>query len=326
MDDSDGRFSSFPIIETERLTCAFGQTVAVNALSISIHAGEVFGFLGHNGAGKTTTVRLLNGVIAPTAGSARVFGLDPTTHGHRIRARTGVLTETPALDPRLTARDTLRYFAEIYGVPKQERRRRVDDLLAFFELSSRGDHKVGGFSKGMRQRLALARTLIHDPEIIFLDEPTSGLDPVAIRDVHRMIERLKQRGRTIFLCTHNLIEAERLCDRIAVMAQGRLLAVGDIHQLSSRLDRGHRVSVEVDAADLPRAMQLFLRTPPVVHAEAASNRLADRNGGAQLVLYGVSRRDVPRIIEAATQDGIQLYRVQPEEPSLEDVYFALQEL
>jgi ABC-2 type transport system ATP-binding protein len=326
LDDSNERPSSPTVIATERLTRIFGQTVAVNELSISIHAGEVFGFLGHNGAGKTTTVRLLNGVIAPTAGSARVFGLDPTTHGHRIRARTGVLTETPALDPRLTARQTLHYFAEIYGVPKSERRRRIEELLEFFELSSRGDHKVGSFSKGMRQRLALARTLIHDPELIFLDEPTSGLDPAATREVHQMIERLKQRGRTVFLCTHNLIEAERLCNRIAVMAQGRLLAIGDIHQLSSRLDRGHRVSVEVDAADLSRAVQLFARTPPVVHAEAAPNRLAGRNGGAFIMLYGVSRRDVPRIIEAALHDGLQLYRVQPEEPSLEDVYFALQEL
>lgn len=326
MNDSDERSSSSVVIATERLTRAFRQTVAVNELSLSIYAGEVFGFLGHNGAGKTTTVRLLNGVIAPTAGTARVFGLDPTTQGHRIRARTGVLTETPALDPRLTARQTLHYFAEIYGVPKPERRRRVDELLEFFELSSRSDHKVGSFSKGMRQRLALARTLIHDPELIFLDEPTSGLDPVAIREVHQLIERLKQQGRTVFLCTHNLVEAERLCNRIAVMAQGRLLAIGDIYQLSSHLDRGHRVSVEVDAADLPRALQLFTHTPPIVHVEVASSRLAGRNGAAFITLYGVSRRDVPRIIEAALHDGLRLYRVQPEEPSLEEVYFALQEL
>ncbi|MFO7632744.1 MAG: ABC transporter ATP-binding protein [Caldilinea sp.] len=313
-------------IATERLTCVFGKTVAVNELTITIHAGEVFGFLGHNGAGKTTTVRMLNGVIAATAGAARVFGLNPATDGHRIRARTGVLTETPALDSRMTALATLRHFAEVYNVPKQERSRRIDELLGVFELTNRAEHKVGGFSKGMRQRLALARTLLHDPDIIFLDEPTSGLDPVAIRDVHQMVERLTHRGRTVFLCTHNLAEAERLCDRIAVMAQGSVLAIGDMQELGSRLNRGHRISIEVDSEDLSRALRVFGETLPVVHMETAADRAATRNGGVLIVLHGVNRRNAPQIIEAAARNAINLYRVQPEEPSLEDVYFALQEL
>jgi ABC-2 type transport system ATP-binding protein len=314
------------VITTEGLTRSFGGQVAVNGLTLSIQAGEVFGFLGHNGAGKTTTVRMLNGAIAPTAGVARVFGLNPTTQGHRIRARTGILTETPALDSRMTALDTLRYFAEVYGVPKAERARRIDELLGAFELENRADSKVGGFSKGMRQRLALARTLIHDPDIIFLDEPTSGLDPVAIRDVHQMIEGLSHRGRTVFLCTHNLAEAERLCDRVAVLAQGRVLAIGATQELGRQLDRGYRLTVEVDAADLERAVQLFAHTPPVALAEPVADRTLARNGSAHIVLHGVSRKDVPRVIQAALQQGLNLYRVQPEEPSLEDVYFALQEL
>ncbi len=314
------------VITTERLTRVFGANTAVNELSLTIEAGEVFGFLGHNGSGKTTTVRMLNGVIAPTAGAARVFGLDPMKDGHRIRARTGVLTETPALDNRLTALDTLRHFAEVYNVPKAVRNRRIDDLLDLFALGNRANAKVGGFSKGMRQRLALARTLIHDPDIIFLDEPTSGLDPVAIRDVHQMIEQLSHRGRTVFLCTHNLVEAERLCDRIAVLAHGTVLAVGDIDRLSSHLNRGHLISVEVDRDDLPRALRLFEQTPPVARVETAGDRASSRNGGVLIALHGVSRNDVPQVIEAATRNGINLYRVQPEEPSLEDVYFALQEL
>ncbi|HHY58937.1 MAG TPA: ABC transporter ATP-binding protein [Chloroflexi bacterium] len=318
--------TSTAVIITEELTRSFGAHIAVNNLTLRIEAGEVFGFLGHNGAGKTTTVRLLNGVLAPTSGSVRVFGLDPTTAGHRIRARTGVLTETPALDSRLTARATLLHFAEVYGVPARDRRRRVDELLATFELQKRADSKVGGFSKGMRQRLALARTLIHDPDIIFLDEPTSGLDPVAIRDVHQMIEWLTHRGRTVFLCTHNLAEAERLCDRVAVLAQGRVLAIGTTRELGSRLNRGHRISVEVDASDIARAVKLFAATPPVSLAEAVTDRAAVRNGSASIVLHGVSRPDIPQIIQTATEQGIKLYRVQPEEPSLEDVYFALQEL
>jgi ABC-2 type transport system ATP-binding protein len=314
------------VITTEGLTRRFGSQVAVDGLTVTIETGEVFGFLGHNGAGKTTTVRMLNGVLAPNAGSVRVFGLDPVTHGHRIRARTGVLTETPALDSRLTARATLLHFAEVYSVPPRDRRRRVDELLATFELEKRADSKVGGFSKGMRQRLALARTLIHDPDIIFLDEPTSGLDPVAIRDVHQMIEWLTHRGRTVFLCTHNLAEAERLCDRVAVLSQGRVLAIGTTQELGSRLNRGHRISVEVDASEVGRAVKLFAATPPVLLAEAITDRATARNGSAALVLHGVSRRDVPQIINTATQHELKLYRVQPEEPSLEDVYFALQEL
>lgn len=318
--------TSNAVITTERLTRVFGAMTAVNELSLTIEAGEVFGFLGHNGAGKTTTVRMLNGAIAPTAGAARVLGLDPMTDGHRIRARTGVLTETPALDNRLTAIDTLRHFAAVYNVPKEVRKQRIDDLLDFFALGNRANSRVGGFSKGMRQRLALARTLIHDPDIIFLDEPTSGLDPVASRDVHQMIEQLSHRGRTVFLCTHNLVEAERLCDRIAVLAHGTVLAVGDIHSLSSHLNRGHTISVEVDRDDLPRALRIFARTPSVVRAETAGDRISSRNGGILITLHGVSRNDVPLVIEAAARSGINLYRVQPEEPSLEDVYFALQEL
>ena len=180
------------VLTTTSLSRRFGDTLAVDALSIEIAQGEVFGFLGHNGAGKTTTVRLLNGVLTPSGGTAQVLGLDPWTDGAKVRARTGVLTETPALDDRLTARATLRFFAEVYGVPRPQVERRIGDLLAVFDLSARADDKVGGFSKGMRQRMALARTLIHDPEIIFLDEPTAGLDPAATREVHQLIQSLER--------------------------------------------------------------------------------------------------------------------------------------
>ena len=273
------------VIKTDALTRVYGDNVAVDRLTISIRAGEVFGFLGHNGAGKTTTVRMLNGVIQPTAGSARVFGLDPLADGARVRARTGVLTETPALDNRMTARATLDYFSEVYAVPPPVRKKRVADLLEQFELTKRADDKVGGYSKGMRQRLAIARTLVHDPDIIFLDEPTSGLDPVAMRDVHRLIERLSHRGRTVFLCTHNLAEAERLCDRVAVLARGQVLATGTTQDLSAELQRGHRISVEIDAAEVDRAVGIFAEVPDVTHAEAITDRAVARNGGKTLILH-----------------------------------------
>jgi ABC-2 type transport system ATP-binding protein len=189
----------------------FNETVAVDNLSLEVHAGEIFGFLGHNGAGKTTTVRLLNGVIDPTSGSMRVLGLDPQVDGPELRCRTGVLTETPSMDERLTAWDNLSIYADLYGVPKAEVHRRINELLAEFDLSNRGQERVSGYSKGMKQRLALARALLHKPELLFLDEATSGLDPIAAHHVDELIERMARReNRTVFLCTHNLVEAQKL--------------------------------------------------------------------------------------------------------------------
>src|SRR5688572_7276528 len=163
-------------IQVEGLSRTFGGLKAVDAVSFTVEPGEVFGLLGPNGAGKTTLVRLLNGVLAASAGTARVLGYDPATQGDAIRARTGVLTEQPALYERLTAPDNLRFFGTLYGVAEADLPRRVDELLATFDLSARAKERVGGYSKGMKQRLALARTLIHQPELLFFDEPTAGLD------------------------------------------------------------------------------------------------------------------------------------------------------
>lgn len=314
-----------PIIVAQDLTRQFGATVAVDSLNLTIAPGEVFGFLGHNGAGKTTTVRLLNGVLAPTRGHARVLGLDPATDGARVRARTGVLTETPALDDRMTARAALRYFATVFGVPRAEVERRVNQLLESFDLAERADDKVGAFSKGMRQRLALARTLIHDPQIVFLDEPTAALDPVATREVHRMIEQLSRSGRTVFLATHNLAEAERLCDRVAVLAHGRVLAAGSVRELGAHLNRGHRLLVEMEDAQVDETMRLLERTAPVVAVERLDGQQGAAPGAVWLSLHGVGRDAVPDVLAALVHAGIRIYRVEPDEPSLEDVYFALQQ-
>ncbi|MCB0003546.1 MAG: ABC transporter ATP-binding protein, partial [Anaerolineae bacterium] len=225
-----------PVIVASDLGRRFGETVAVSQLELTVQAGEVFGFLGHNGAGKTTTIRMLNGILTPTTGSARVLGLDPMVDGTQLRSRTGVLTETPSLDERLTGRDNLTIYADLYRVPKDEVQARVDELLTGFDLIDRADDKAGGYSKGMKQRLALARTLLHKPEILFLDEPTSGLDPVAARQVHEMIlQTTRQQGHTVFLCTHNLVEAQRLCDRVGVMEHGKLVALGSPRDLARQL-------------------------------------------------------------------------------------------
>jgi len=316
------------VISTQQLTRRFGKTLAVDGLTLEIAEGEVFGFLGHNGAGKTTTVRLINGVLLPTGGEVRVFGLDPTEDGAKIRARTGVLTETPALDDRLTARRTLTYFADMFGVPKENVKRRVEELLELFDLRERGNDKVGGFSKGMRQRLALARTLLHEPQIVFLDEPTSGLDPAAAREVHQIIQRLRAGGRTVFLATHNLAEAERLCDRVAVLAHGRALAIGALDELAARLNRGHRLLIEVGADHRQQVHDLLRPLPQVTAIEDAheGNGYAGHYAASSAVLrvHGAAREHAPAIVAQLAAAGVPIYRVEPDTPSLEDVYFALE--
>lgn len=310
-----------PIIRTTRLTRYFGPKAAVADLDLEIGTGEVFGFLGHNGAGKTTTVRLLNGILAPTFGEARLFGLNPATDGAAVRRLTGVLTETPSLDDRLTPRTSLQIFARIYNVPTREVEQRVERLLQRFGLQAYAGQKIGGFSKGTRQRVAIARTLLHEPKVIFLDEPTSGLDPVAIRDVHNLIQELTQeQQRTVFLCTHNLLEAQKLCHRVAVLAQGKLLAVGTPRELSARFSHSQRVKLRIGAGQetlLPR----LLTNSPQVHFTTTNG--CDQET-TQVALQGIAQAHLPDFLRHLTAHGLNLFAVEPEEASLEDVYFALQ--
>ncbi len=311
-----------PIIRTSGLTRHFGDTVAVSDLHLEIGSGEVFGFLGHNGAGKTTTVRLLNGILRPTQGTARVFGLDPVEHGAQVRGQTGVLTETPSLDDRLTARASLRIFARIYNVPRAQIEQRVNTLLQTFGLQDFADQKIGGYSKGMRQRLALARTLLHDPKLIFLDEPTSGLDPVAIRDVHNLILELTQtQQRTVFLCTHNLVEAQKLCHRVAVLAKGQLLAIGTPRELMTRYSRAQRVKLRIGIGQETLLPNLLRNSPQI---QFTTTNGCD-NETTQIALQGVTQTHLPDFLRHLAAHGMDLFAVEPEEASLEDVYFALQE-
>ncbi|MCB0247604.1 MAG: ABC transporter ATP-binding protein [Anaerolineae bacterium] len=304
-----------PVIVASDLGRRFGETVAVSQLELTVQAGEVFGFLGHNGAGKTTTIRMLNGILTPTTGSARVLGLDPMVDGTQLRSRTGVLTETPSLDERLTGRDNLSIYADLYRVPKDEVRTRVDELLTDFDLIDRADDKAGGYSKGMKQRLALARTLLHKPEILFLDEPTSGLDPVAARQVHEMIlQTTRQQGHTVFLCTHNLVEAQRLCDRVGVMEHGKLVALGSPRDLARQLVTNLTVDFEVDASSVPGALQAL--TAGGVTASAGQQ-------AGTILVSGAAREQIPDQVSLLVNAGIRIYGVTPQEPTLEDVYFAL---
>lgn len=306
-----------PVIQISSLTRQFGEKNAVDHLTLDVHAGEIFGFLGHNGAGKTTTVRLLNGVLERTSGDAKVFGLDPQMEGPAVRARTGVLTETPSLDERLTARDNLSIYAELYNVPRADVSQRVNDLLAEFELAERADEKVGGYSKGMKQRLALARALLHKPDVLFLDEPTAALDPVAARHVNTLVETLARReGCTVFLCTHNLVEAQKLCDRVAVMQHGQLLALGTPSELTRQYVKRLDVDLEVDPAQIELAMQTLQTFPQLVLG--APKREKD------VLTMTLSGRDsIPELLSLLVQQQVRVYRLAPQEANLEEVYFAL---
>jgi ABC-2 type transport system ATP-binding protein len=300
---------------TDGLTRHFGAVVAVDHLTLEVQAGEVFGFLGHNGAGKTTTVRMLNGVLEPTSGTARVLGLAPMEQGPALRRRTGVLTETPSLDERLTGRENLEIYATLYGVPRREIAARVKELMELFQLDGRADEKAGDYSKGMKQRLALARALIHRPEILFLDEPTSGLDPVAARLVHDMITHLShEEERTVFLCTHNLDEAQKLCDRVAVLEHGKLVALGTPAELASKIGRSQRLELQVARSDEETVLRLLAEAPGVS---------AHREDGT-IVAAGVEWAAIPGLVTSLASAGVQIYRVAPQEASLEDTYFALQ--
>jgi ABC-2 type transport system ATP-binding protein len=287
---------------------------AVDGISFNVNPGEVFGFLGHNGAGKTTTIRMMNGVLVPTSGSLEVLGMEPISEGSALRRRTGVLTEAPSLDERLTGRENLTIYAHLYGVLDPQVPARVQELLERFGLSTRADDKVGGYSKGMKQRLALARALIHQPELLFLDEPTAGLDPMAAREVHELIRNLRRAGRTIFLCTHNLIEAQRLCDRVAVLRQGKLVALGTVAELSARIGGGQELELEVHEQDLERGLAAARSVLPV-------DRVREERGF--IVIDQAERQIIPDLLGTLTREQVRVYRVSPQEPSLEDVYFGL---
>jgi ABC-2 type transport system ATP-binding protein len=305
------------VIEMRALARRFGHVLALNGFSCDVHEGEVFGLLGPNGAGKTTTVRLLNGVLAPSSGQSRVLGFDPVTQGTDLRRRTGVLTETPSLYERLTARDNLTIFGKLYGVHEPKLSARVNEMLDLFGLAERADDRVGGFSKGMKQRLALARALLHEPELLFLDEPTAGLDPEAARQVMQLVAQLsRQKGRTVLLCTHNLDEAQRLCDRVAVMNKGCLLAAGTLADLSRTLWRETWVDVTL-SQPLSDGQIADVRTLREVNAVQMN--------GEMLAVKVASTDSVPMLISTLAATGAQMMRVNPRQHTLEEVYFELQE-
>lgn len=303
-------------ISTDRLRRVFDEYVALDGLTLSVPEGEVLALLGPNGAGKTTTIRLLNGVLSPTDGSAMVKGFDPAVDPQAVRRITGVLTEHAGLDDRLSPTENLLASARIRGFDDDEARRRIGSLLERFGMSARADKPVSGASTGQRKRIALARALIHDPEVLFLDEPTSGLDPAAIRDVVDLIGSLASgQGRTVVLCTHFLGEADDLADRMAVLHQGRLEAFGRPKELAEALWSGLKASIDLGGPGRP---ELLDRIRAVRGVQDASPSLT----GADMLLD--NREVLAQVVSELVHAEISVYAATPRPATIEDVYFEIE--
>ncbi len=303
---------SEPAISVAHLSKRFGDRVAFDDVSFEVGHGEVFGFLGPNGAGKTTTVRTLGTLLQPSGGSARVAGLDLNPeNGVEIRTRISIMPESPGLYVRLSVRDNLECFAGLYEVVNAAAR--IDQALKAVNLVGRASDPCGGLSKGLRQRVSLARALLNDPQVLFLDEPTAGLDPVAARDVHELIDGLRQRGVTIFLTTHRLEEAERLCDRVAIL-NTTLRAIGKPDDLRLRL--------------FPNALAVRtvapLRDPDLVFKDLPGMKAWHRDSsGPYIIAVADTAAAAPALTRALVAAGADVLSIAESHHSLEDVYLEL---
>ena len=302
-------------ILTENLTRTFGPVRAVDGLSLEVPPGIIFGFLGPNASGKTTTIGLLLGLLEPTDGRAEVLGYDVRTHPHEIRARAGALLEHPGVYEQLTAEDNLEFYARVWHMPAGERKARIKELLSQMGLWERRGERVVKWSRGMKQKLALARVLLHRPPLIFLDEPTAGLDVVsaaALRDDLAVLT--SHEGVTVFLTTHNMSEAERLCRRVAVIRQGQLLAVGHPDELRARSG-----SPRVDIAGGPFSPSVLdmLRTRPEVSSVEAQDR--------HVTIHLTQQIDTAPLVSLLVGAGVQVEEVRKGKASLEQVFLTLME-
>jgi len=302
------------MIVVEGLRKDFRTLTAVHDMSFTVGDGEIFGLLGPNGAGKTTTVRMLAGLISPTAGTAIVNGHQLGSSTQQIRAISGILTESPGLHEKLTARQNLAYYGRLYGLQGSRLRDAVERYLGVVEMTEHADRRVGSFSKGMRQKVAIARALLHEPEVIYLDEPTSGLDPSAAKTVRDFVATLRALGRSIVVCTHNLDEAERLCDRIGIM-RGTLLRV-DTPAGLRRHGRTATVRVELNGARGPESFINRLADLPYVSGVQAK-------GSSLVVELGDPPHETPDLVAELVSAGARITSVVEDAQTLEEAYLSL---
>jgi ABC-2 type transport system ATP-binding protein len=297
-----------PIVDLKGVARAFGRVVAIAELTMVVPPGTVSVLVGPNGAGKTTAVRLITGALRPRSGTIRIFGMDPAVSGADVRQRCGVVSAKPALYDRLTGRDNLRYSADLYGLGAKAP---IDEAAERFGITNALELRVGGYSTGMKSRLALARAVLHDPDLLLLDEPTAGLDPEAARAVLAHIDWMASTGKTVIMCTHLLLEAEGIADQVVIMDRGRSVVAGSPEELARRY---WPATVVLDAENRDKLFAKIERTKGVVNFE--------RNGHAVVELEDLAR--VPDLIATLTRAGVRLTRVEPRSPSLEELYFAVQ--
>ena len=298
-------------IEAEGLVRVFKEIRAVDGIDLEVAPGEIYGFLGPNGAGKSTTVHMLTTLLPPTAGEARVGGYDIVHEGSKVRAVIGAALQEAALDPLLTGREHLRLQATMHGLPRDERRRRADELLARVGLTEAADRKVGGYSGGMKRRLDLALALVHRPRILFLDEPTTGLDIQSRRALWAEVERLAGDGVTVFLTTQYLEEADELADRVGIIDHGRIVAEGAPTELKAQVGRPTVEAVPADPAEREKAASILARFgDPCASENGVAVRL--RSGEADLV----------GIVRALDAEQLKVEHLELHQPSLDDVFLA----
>ena len=293
------------VITIEQLSKTYADgKKALDSITLSLEQGEIFGFLGPNGAGKTTTVKLLNGMISPTSGSCTVFGLSPSQEPEKIHSLSGVLTEHAQMYDHMTGLENLIFYGSVFNIPESESLRRAKVLLDDLELSDAANKKLSAYSTGMRQKLSLARALIHQPKVLFLDEPTSGLDPESTQKVHSVIRNLaEESGVTVFLCTHQLRYAQEICTRYGLIDKGHLFADGSLQQLRSRISLGVNVKIKAD------------KCPSITGLNKISKNTFEINLK--------SEEDIPAIVNLIVEAGGKIYGVSAQLPSLEDIYFSL---
>ncbi len=302
-------------ISTNDLHCQFGEVRAVDGITFEVQTGTLFGFLGPNGAGKTTTIRLLLGLLEPSGGSAQVLGFDTRTQSDEIRLNCGALLEQTGLYERLSAEENLDLFGLIWHIPAQQRTQRVKELLEKMDLYDRRKETVSTWSRGMKQKLAVVRTLMHDPKLVFLDEPTDGLDPVAAAGLREdLVDLARQHGVTVFLTTHNLAEAEKICDRVAVINKGKLLTVGSPDEL--RLQKS-TYSITVVGRGFNEALLTELRAMPDIESAEVQDR--------HLVVHFKHETDSGTLVQFLAGKGVMIDEVRKGKASLEEAFLALLE-
>ncbi|MCL7936950.1 MAG: ABC transporter ATP-binding protein [marine benthic group bacterium] len=300
-------------VHTEGLSRRFDGVTALDGLNLAVPTGSIFGFLGPNGAGKTTTIRLLLGLLEPSSGNAVVLGRDVRRESQAIREQVGVLLDSDGLYERLTARQNLDFFARVARLSKGERDARIRALLEEIDLWDRRDDPVADFSRGMKQKLALARAFLHRPSLLFLDEPTAGLDtPAAVGLRSELVSLAREEGVTVFLTTHNLLEAERVCDRVAVIRQGKLLAEGPPEAIRG----GGKRKLEVTATGIrPALVARLMNTPEVTGADV------DPEG--RLILALADGAETAPLIRLMVETGVEVSEARIAEASLEETFLAL---